>query len=109
MASLSPQEPVDLAQRRHRRFTISCALEDLSAQESALRRGPMVVLEAPDPLKRVLVKASGRSRARRDQHGLAKRVLIVDLKDGIEGLKRCLLYTSPSPRDRTRSRMPSSA
>ena len=32
---------------------------------------------------------------------------------GLEGLyqeyKDCLLYTSPSPRDRTRSRMPSSA
>ena len=27
----------------------------------------------------------------------------------IAGLKPCLLYTSPSPRDRTRSRMPSSA
>ena len=27
----------------------------------------------------------------------------------IEHLKACLLYTSPSPRDRTRSRMPSSA
>ena len=26
-----------------------------------------------------------------------------------EAVKRCLLYTSPSPRDRTRSRMPSSA
>ena len=26
-----------------------------------------------------------------------------------EVLKSCLLYTSPSPRDRTRSRMPSSA
>jgi len=26
-----------------------------------------------------------------------------------EGLKSCLLYTSPSPRDRTRHRMPSSA
>ena len=25
------------------------------------------------------------------------------------GFKACLLYTSPSPRDRTRSRMPSSA
>ena len=25
------------------------------------------------------------------------------------GYKTCLLYTSPSPRDRTRSRMPSSA
>ena len=28
---------------------------------------------------------------------------------GLEGLEVCLLYTSPSPRDRTRSRMPSSA
>jgi len=27
----------------------------------------------------------------------------------LETLKTCLLYTSPSPRDRTRSRMPSSA
>ena len=27
----------------------------------------------------------------------------------IQGAKCCLLYTSPSPRDRTRSRMPSSA
>ena len=29
--------------------------------------------------------------------------------DVIEQLIACLLYTSPSPRDRTRSRMPSSA
>ena len=28
---------------------------------------------------------------------------------GLEQVKLCLLYTSPSPRDRTRSRMPSSA
>src|SRR5664280_1112425 len=27
----------------------------------------------------------------------------------LEAVRRCLLYTSPSPRDRTRSRMPSSA
>ena len=27
----------------------------------------------------------------------------------LDALKDCLLYTSPSPRDRTRSRMPSSA
>ena len=32
---------------------------------------------------------------------------VVDIKD--TNLKDCLLYTSPSPRDRTRSRMPSSA
>ena len=31
------------------------------------------------------------------------------LKGKIEAIKACLLYTSPSPRDRTRSRMPSSA
>ena len=30
-------------------------------------------------------------------------------KDHLENSKVCLLYTSPSPRDRTRSRMPSSA
>ena len=29
--------------------------------------------------------------------------------DDLETVKDCLLYTSPSPRDRTRSRMPSSA
>ena len=28
---------------------------------------------------------------------------------GVENRLSCLLYTSPSPRDRTRSRMPSSA
>ena len=38
----------------------------------------------------------------------------VNLTDGLDGLAIlpcviCLLYTSPSPRDRTRSRMPSSA
>ena len=31
------------------------------------------------------------------------------LEDGTEESHNCLLYTSPSPRDRTRSRMPSSA
>ena len=30
-------------------------------------------------------------------------------KEGVLDPQRCLLYTSPSPRDRTRSRMPSSA
>ena len=31
------------------------------------------------------------------------------LRSDSDNLKNCLLYTSPSPRDRTRSRMPSSA
>ena len=32
-----------------------------------------------------------------------------ELEEAILEAKGCLLYTSPSPRDRTRSRMPSSA
>ena len=37
----------------------------------------------------------------------AKNILTKDCKR--MKIKPCLLYTSPSPRDRTRSRMPSSA
>ena len=40
--------------------------------------------------------------------GIAPLYLIVE-QDGLRRLNICLLYTSPSPRDRTRSRMPSSA
>ena len=35
--------------------------------------------------------------------------LPMDCSDGVGLRGHCLLYTSPSPRDRTRSRMPSSA
>ena len=35
--------------------------------------------------------------------------IVQHLKDYPDMNKDCLLYTSPSPRDRTRSRMPSSA
>ena len=34
---------------------------------------------------------------------------VVKSGKNVPGVKICLLYTSPSPRDRTRSRMPSSA
>ena len=33
----------------------------------------------------------------------------ITYEDALTRIKDCLLYTSPSPRDRTRSRMPSSA
>ena len=40
----------------------------------------------------------------------AIKVSLLELLDApIEAITSCLLYTSPSPRDRTRSRMPSSA
>ena len=40
---------------------------------------------------------------------LGKEITIESTTSRKEALKGCLLYTSPSPRDRTRSRMPSSA
>ena len=44
---------------------------------------------------------------------IARGYSLYDYENTNEGyetaLKTCLLYTSPSPRDRTRSRMPSSA
>ena len=50
----------------------------------------------------------------RDRYGKTQIVFDADDYDGeFEEIKKismdCLLYTSPSPRDRTRSRMPSSA
>ena len=41
--------------------------------------------------------------------GLLDREIVVTCHAGIRSYNFCLLYTSPSPRDRTRSRMPSSA
>ena len=48
-----------------------------------------------------------------DDEPLARDLLEVILSDiesvEVAAICSCLLYTSPSPRDRTRSRMPSSA
>ena len=40
---------------------------------------------------------------------LYREKLVIGLIREYSNMKSCLLYTSPSPRDRTRSRMPSSA
>ena len=42
-------------------------------------------------------------------HGFTKWTISGTTFIGLGNYKDCLLYTSPSPRDRTRSRMPSSA
>ena len=36
-------------------------------------------------------------------------IMVSDTEHNDQIIESCLLYTSPSPRDRTRSRMPSSA
>ena len=59
-----------------------------------------------------VIKGGKVSEQPKDKMQLIHDSIILGIKDyfGKLGFKRaCLLYTSPSPRDRTRSRMPSSA
>ena len=58
----------------------------------------------PTEQRRSAVAAALRA-AQHQNHGY----LTTELMDGVAEYLDCLLYTSPSPRDRTRSRMPSSA
>ena len=48
-----------------------------------------------------------------DDTATSKKIAMASMEQaeqvGAGSIKGCLLYTSPSPRDRTRSRMPSSA
>ena len=69
-----------------------------------------IVLAREDPLlvKEVIARLRASGEIAADDLVYLDR--IADRWIGIaEGLRRCLLYTSPSPRDATLSRMPSSA
>ena len=59
------------------------------------------------PVKAVDSEAIQQKNFEKKLADLEKQRLIDSLKKA--DLQHCLLYTSPSPRDRTRSRMPSSA
>ena len=75
---------------------------------------------AKDKINEATTVASSRSRGgkfnkdkTKQQQGTAQEHLFTEkikrLFNLLEDNNACLLYTSPSPRDRTRSRMPSSA
>ena len=53
----------------------------------------------------IIGKSFGAPQVTKDGVTVAKEI---ELKDNLENMG-CLLYTSPSPRDRQKSRMPSSA
>ena len=62
------------------------------------------IVEVPDERLQKLLKIYGSEKI------IPATVNFVDIAGLVAGAsKGCLLYTSPSPRDRTRSRMPSSA
>ena len=73
-------------------------LDGLVGQEEHGRRGLAVFLEFAEDAPQLVVR------------GRAELVLAVrGVRRGAAEVPNCLLYTSPSPRDRQKSRMPSSA
>ena len=60
-----------------------------------------------DDIRNVLERSSARETTMRVAIASVCRKLLKDI--GISVASSCLLYTSPSPRDRQKSRMPSSA
>ena len=82
---------------------------------ASLRSIPVVVLSSSDRPEDVADSYAGGANSY-----VTKPASLSGLREGVQELAkywievsalptRCLLYTSPSPRDRTRSRMPSSA
>ena len=84
-------------------------------KENTVVNGTIIAIEAGQAIIDIGYKMEGRVDVREFTTPASKDG---ELKIGdkvevylerVENAKGCLLYTSPSPRDRTRSRMPSSA
>ena len=93
-------------------------LDEFFGRETArmVVRQPLQVADLADKLDlKVTVRGGGNTgQAGAIRHGIARA--LVEYDETLRGpmrqagfLTRCLLYTSPSPRDRQKSRMPSSA
>ena len=54
-------------------------------------------------------KVHGRMHDGPNGGGLSRKAIMSEIDKSLARLETCLLYTSPSPRDRQKSRMPSSA
>ena len=91
---------------------ISVSIEDIPAD--VLEREKSILAEearsSGKPEEIIEKMTEGRLKKYYQESVLLEQIFVVDGESKISDiLNSCLLYTSPSPRDRTRSRMPSSA
>ena len=91
---ISEDRPGSLDQRLAARPAHLERLQALQAEGRLILAGPCPAIDSPDP----------------GPAGFSGSVIVAEFAslDAAQAWA-CLLYTSPSPRDRTRSRMPSSA
>ena len=87
--------------------TITLSLED--GKECALKAGNTIVINGTAGTLKAKVDAVGAASGSAGSRTSAVDVSTYQSADLTTSGTGCLLYTSPSPRDRTRSRMPSSA
>ena len=97
------EEPVQLGEHRLCIKPRSNGFQKLKNFELKITPEPEIIYP--------LLAASGEEINRIRFNGLTDNLIIESISEveTINGVCSCLLYTSPSPRDRTRSRMPSSA
>ena len=94
-----------------------------NSMKPVYERGAVVIVQKANPMD---VQVGDIVQYEATGHSITHRVIAIDLTSDGSGkrvflmqgdnspspdmpVQACLLYTSPSPRDRTRSRMPSSA
>ena len=85
-----------------RRFIIASTCSSFAPR--SYLEDPEVFAERDDSLGSIYVEAADKVTLKK-----IREITFVNAKDVLGVIYSCLLYTSPSPRDRTRSRMPSSA
>ena len=99
---LGPFRRARLLEHLASRLSDGCLRVVVAEERSQWQNRQKALHRMGELLRKGLQPAPRARKATRPGRGAVKRRL--DTKK-----KRCLLYTSPSPRDRTRSRMPSSA
>ena len=75
-------------------------------------KGPLVFLNNTEPVafgEIVQLRLSDGSLKNGQVLDTSDEIVVVQVFEGTASVDFCLLYTSPSPRDRQKSRMPSSA